>query len=200
MERDEYPLFFDLSKLPEPKAVGANGCREMQLWQPKRSPQLRKQSCFFPPPPPSRSKTPVELPGTACTLHATDAGPKSVAAIDTQPPLDLPTKTPLLSTPCNEGADYTAANLWHILNSPANTNYKYDEDLNTFTYHPISDIFAAPYGTYDHRLEAVGMPVELEDTGIDLPLPFVHANCLTGVANARGANELSEEDEGGAEV
>lgn len=74
-----------------------------------------------------------------------------------------------------------AANLWGLLAS-ADVEVRDSQDdsyLKSFTFIPRREIVAAPYGHFDHRLESVGMPVELDS----IEIPFVHNNSLTGFAN-----------------
>jgi hypothetical protein len=86
----------------------------------------------------------------------------------------------------SDEAEASAANLWRILTSPERPPRDADDNpyLNSFAYRPTEDIFAAPYGHFDHRLESVGATIELDNTEI----PFVHANSLTGHANERGSD------------
>ena len=195
----EFPLFFDLSKLPEPvhtPKYASNG-RELQLWRPQPSPQPKKHSRFFPP---STSPKPnVKLPPISCKLHTDDKGvqtaaaskPKTVAESLEQAVKAAETARKLN---CEERDEKSAANLWKILTSSEHPIRGDDNDLypRSFSHQPVHEMYAAPHGVYDHRLESVGMPIELDST----PVPYVHANSLTGHANDRGSDlfPTSEED------
>ena len=181
-----YPIVSDLSKLPEPVRTSKPEprCEELQLWEPKISPQPEKVSRFFPPPPPPKPK--VKLPPTRPKLHQDDTGIQ-----DYQPPdhFDAAGSVELkaddaemapMATP-NEDSEECAANLWRILRSPENgTCLTYsDPYTSSFAYRWNETVFTTPSEGRDHKLGAVGVPAELENTEI----PYVHANSLTGVAN-----------------
>ena len=188
MKWSEFPLFFDLSKLPEPiepfKQKQQPRCQEMQLWRPHASPQPKKQSRYFSPPSAAESK--VELPSPGYKLHNIDqgiAGVQRQALNSVVEPIELAANAAQTTAQDrgDEQSDAYPANLWKILNprEDGTPNYIYDSDDDTVAYRPTEEVFAAPYGHFDHRLEAVGLPTELEDTQI----PFVHGNSLTGHAN-----------------
>ena len=84
--------------------------------------------------------------------------------------------------------DAYAANLWGLLapetaetNDSRNTPFDYD-----FRCTPTRHVFASSYGVFDHRLESIGMPVELD--GIEIP--FVHGHCLIGFENEGYENSI----------
>ena len=197
MKRGEFPLFFDLSKLPQPTYTpnNASNGRELQLWRPQPSSQPKKQSRFFPP---STSPKPnVKLPPTACKLHTNDKGvqtetapkPRTVAESLEQVVKAAETARKLK---CDGQSEKSAANLWKILTSSEHPIRGDDNDLypRNFSYQPTDDMFA-PHGGYDHRLESVSMPIELDST----PVPYVHANSLTGHANERGSEPFPTVEE-----
>ena len=182
-------MFFDLSKLPEPVESPKRESKgqELQVWQPLRSPQPKKHSRFFPPPSPPKPN--VRLPPTGCKLHATNNGsgdasiskPKTLAESVER---TVQTTETAKSRIRDQASDASAANLWKILTAPERPSRGDNNELycrNT-TYQPTEEVFAAPFGAYDHRLEGVGMPIELDSTAV----PYVHANSLTGHANERG--------------
>lgn len=179
----DFPLFFDLSK-PDLKA------QEMQLGRPLISPQPRKQSRFFPPP--TSSKPTVRLPPASCQLHAADEGvqdasPAKPKTLVESVELAVKAAEAAHRSTCTDQSEASAANLWRILTTSerGDDNDLYPRDC---AYQPANNVFAAPYGPYDHRLEAVGAPVELD--GIELP--YVHANSLTGYANELGGEKSTE--------
>lgn len=196
----EFPLFFDLSKLPEPtySPKWDSTGRELQLWRPQPTPPPlpKKQSRFFQST--GSPKPTVKLPPTACKLHADDDGidertqpkPKTVAESLDQVVRAAETARKLKC----EQSDKNAANLWEILTSDEYLIRGDDNDLYPcdLSHQPLDDLYLAPCGVYDHRLESVGMPYELDDTEI----PYVHSNSLTGHANERGSEKFptSEED------
>ena len=182
MKWGDFPLFFDLSKLPEPT-------EPFEL-----EPRCRDVPFFLP-----MTPSAVELPATACKLHAIDE-----CIQDTQPakPKTLAEPVEQVVTAAetaakarhDEQTEATAANLWRILTAPANQFYADDNGLYqpNFAYKPSHELYAAPDGIFDYRLSAASMPVELDDT----QLPYVHANSLTGFANERGS-EAWPASEGG---
>ena len=92
-----------------------------------------------------------------------------------------------------EHSDAYAANLWRILNTPEmRAQTKDDVNVRAQASQPVQDIFAAPYGIFDHKLGSIGQPIELESTEIR----YVHGNSLTGHANERAEFPVptSEED------
>jgi hypothetical protein len=194
----EYPLFFDLSKLPEPALFPNHerSGRELQLWRPQATPPPKKQSRFFPPKSPPKPN--VKLTPISCKLHAYDKGveeatlskPKTLTESLEQVVQAAATARKLA---CNDEPDKNAANLWKILKSTERPIRYDDNDLypSNVSYQPIDHLHVAPYGIYDHHLERVGMPVELDNTEI----PYVHANCLTGHANERGSEPYPTPEE-----
>lgn len=195
---DSLPLFFDFSSLPEqfqsPKP--ASKCQEVQLWQPKASPQPAKQSRFFPPRP-SSPKPEVKLPVTACTLHKNDKG----VQVDLPPRPDdhseparcaeLPDKA--APTEQAHATEASAANLWRILTSKDDAYKEVVADPYTTSFatrHP-QDPLSHPHGIFDTRMEAIGMPTELDNTEI----PYFHANSLTGHGNERASYPQREVEE-----
>ncbi|KAK3724166.1 hypothetical protein LTR37_001290 [Vermiconidia calcicola] len=186
----EYPIFFDLSSLPEPKGPlrGNNECHDLQSWRPKASPQPRKQSRFFPPL--SAPKPSVRLPRARSKLHAADAGPEDVGIAKPKSLAEsiehvVKAAESAAKIRKDEEATSSAANLWRILTSPeqpARSSGKAPY-INSSAYQPTDCVAAMRYGTYDHWLESVGMPFELDNTEI----PFAHRNSLIGHANERGS-------------
>jgi hypothetical protein len=141
----------------------------------------------------------VKLPLTSCKLHADDKGVQKVAASKPKTVAEsleqvVKAAETARKAKCDEQHGKSAANLWKILTSSEHPVRGDDNDLypRNFSYQPMDDMYVAPHGIYDHRLESVGMPVELDSTAV----PYVHANCLTGHANERGSEPLptSEED------
>ncbi|KAF2487733.1 hypothetical protein BDY17DRAFT_307082 [Neohortaea acidophila] len=179
---NDLPLFFDLSALPDkgvPSKPPPSRCQDVQLWQPRSYPEPKKQSRFFPPPAPVKPK--MKSPSHACKLHSLDRGVEH----------DTPTCPPKLTNATNleselAASNSTPANLWHILTTCPPPASRY----NTL-YHPWNPIYAAPYGTFDHRLEAIGRPIELANTD----LPFVQSNSLTGLANSQADFPLPHVDD-----
>lgn len=94
----------------------------------------------------------------------------------------------------DDQAEKSAANLWNILTSSEHTVRGDDNDLYTSntSYNSLDSMDVPPLGLFDHRLESIGAPCELDDTSV----PYVHANSLTGHANERGSESfsISEED------
>lgn len=190
-------MFFDLSKLPEPALPNPERSgMELQLWRPQ-APPPKKHSRFFPST--SSSKATVKLPPTSCKLHADNKGaedvssakPKTVAESLEHVVKAAETARKLMD---NEESEKNASNLWKILTSIEHPIRGHDNHLYpcSASYQPLNDVRVAPHGIYDHRLQSVGMPVELDSTAI----PYVHANCLTGHANERGSEPYptAEED------
>lgn len=186
---DDLPLFFDLSSLPEPfQTPGATAqCHDLQLWRPKVSPQPPKQSRFFPPRPTS-PRADVKLPSTSCALHKSDAG----VQVDLPPPTQRQPTTPVENkhetsqnfnhTP-KDDAEASAANLWSILTSNEATQKEAGTDpyIESFGLHHAGPPRSGSPRVFDTRMEAIGMPAELESTEV----PYVHANSLTGQGNER---------------
>ncbi|KAK5169420.1 uncharacterized protein LTR77_005396 [Saxophila tyrrhenica] len=179
----ELPLFFDLSKLPEPKSKPKFDAtyQELQIWRPLRGPQPKKHSRYFPPADqPKPSVTAASA--TACRLHASDEGIQDFQAATRQV---IEKAVSNLRARHTEAAEASAANLWRILTSPELPPRDANNEpyLDSFAYRPTEDVFTAPHDHYDHRLETVGAaPLELDSTEV----PYVHANSLTGHANERG--------------
>ncbi|KAK3683129.1 hypothetical protein LTR37_020543 [Vermiconidia calcicola] len=195
----EYPIFFDLSSLPEPKGPlrGNNECQDMQLWRPKVSPRPRKQSRFFPPPSPPKPS--VRLPEARSKLHAADAGPEDVGMAKPKSLAEsiehaVKAAESALRIRKDEEGNSSAAKLWRILPSTEKPALSSDEApyINFSVHQPTDCVAAMQYGMYDHRLESVGMPIELDS----IEVPFVHPNSLIGHANERGSEPmpLLEED------
>lgn len=185
MKWSDFPLFFDLSKLPEPKktAPQPSECRELQLW---RSPRPQKHSRYFPPPTSPKPRE-TKTPSTAYKLHQTDAGITNTASVKASDFAKLVVRSAedVKTQACKE--DASAANLWRILTTSNDhtTESPSDPYLDSFVFSPAEDIF------YDHRTEIVGMPAELDNTEI----PYVHANSLTGYANDRAEDPITSSDE-----
>lgn len=192
LKLSEVPMFFDLSQLSEKEVTSkADPTRQdLQVWRPPPSTIPRKVSNYSPRL--ASCKSSDKLVGTRSKLHASDQGSedvlqgKEITSAQGQP--DFST-----GEICNEA---TAANLWRILLTPEKQSAA-DEDgheayLNSCAYQPTETMLAAPYGFYDHRLQAVGAPIELDATAI----PFVHANSLTGHANERGSETIPALDSG----
>lgn len=193
----DYPLFFDLSSLPEPvhRQTAPAECQKMQLWRPKISPQPKKQSKFFPSP--SRQKLNVKLPPIACKLHETDQGIADNPTTQPRSHIDINERaTPLHISPSLDKRDELtvahAANLWQILATPGRgpENSATNPYVETWVCRPKQTIFAAPRGSFDYKLETVGTPVELGSREI----PFVHDNSLTGHSNERATFPLLPDD------
>ena len=195
----EYPLFFDLSKPPEPAlfAKPERSGRELQLWRPQATPPPKKQSRFFPSEP--LPQPIVKLPPTSCKLHADDRGveeemlSKPITLAESLEQVVKAAETARKLTG-NDESDKNAANLWKILKSTESSFRGDDNDLypSNVSYPPVEDLDAAPFGMHNHRLGSIGMPAELDNTEI----PYIHANCLTGHANERGSEPYptAEED------
>lgn len=201
MKLSEFPLFFDLSKLPEPRLPPPveTRCQELQLWSPLiRNPRPRKHSRFFPPR--ESPKLSVKLPPTSCRLHVSDHGSQDVdearfpAVPSTRPRGVDQASFPLLTLEQQDVApsiqdeltEASAADLWRILASTERSKKSTREDPYIYSFTDLSnDNDPVPsYGHFDHRLATVGAPFELENREI----PFVHANSLTGHANERASD------------
>ena len=131
----------------------------------------------------------MKVSSTACKLHVTDEGVQDGSYSNSNLPAKL--FEPVVQgavevdVTCNKQHEASSGNLWHILNTPRNALRGDDNGLyqRNLTYKPVDEMLIAPYGTYDYRLESVGIPVELESTQV----PYVHSNSLTGHANERGS-------------
>lgn len=195
---NEFPLFFDLSKLPDPVALPKSSprCQEVQLWRPKLSPQSKRQSRFFPPT--TSPKPNANLSSLAYKLHESDQGIRDVATqtAETAACIVEPAARAgdaISNDGRDEQSDAYPANLWRILSSPqkGNQNDHHDPYVDNFAYQPTEDKYTTPYHPFHHKFEAVNIPCELDNTEI----PFVHGNSLTGHANERATFPVLGSDE-----
>lgn len=206
-----FPLFFDLSMLPEPKRKAANEqlpilpatCQEMLLWRPPSALLAKKSSRFFPK---ASARPMVKLP-VACKLHGSDSGARNVSHSSSQPSADLTqSQTQFLNVLLQDvgavyeveqdhdrpdGRDSTAANLWNILaHQKANSPKVPEKPIHTATFasrcDPHFDTFIPePYVSDIADLR----PVELDSKEV----PYYHANSLTGHCNEIAISPYADE-------
>lgn len=121
--------------------------------------------------------------------------------------MDLPPKPKELSEParCTElpdkaasmnqadSTEASAANLWRILTSTDDTYKEVTTDpyATSFAVRHPQDPFSHPHHIFDTRMEAIGMPTDLDIA----ETPYVHANSLTGHGNERARYPRREVEE-----
>ena len=192
---DELPLFFDLSKLPEPiapqKVKTDSKCQQIQLWCPTRSPGPEKQRHIFVPPQWAVSKdTSLQIPQKGCRLHKADDGLTDAHSKQSEDIMEIIKRAVRAAERAqqkrsHEQLDLCPSKSQNVLDSPrhqdlgAMLDSKLDDDSTKRRLNP----FGPPYDVYEPGLEVVVMPAELEAK----ELPFVHANSLTGYSNERAS-------------
>lgn len=191
------PLFFDLSKLPEPIELPESmSCeQDIQVWRPnvrlQPKAELHSHSLITP----EKGLRPVN---TACKLHSSDRGYRD-AATQTDESVFHKTTPDVKQTDATEDSfdalsAASPADLWSILSVAQEPHF--DDQNNSYiaslTESSAEDQVDTASVLLATERDISGKRHELADTEI----LFVHANSLTGHANQRGTFPIPDSKDG----